>query len=158
MAAQLAVVAESGLSAVELQQAIDLWKATQGGITDRSKPERGEASPRLKWGTDNRTDENPAAFAWRAYQAEAKAGTLHMGLIRQDDRRNGTELAVKLVSWLRSPANRQQVPEGFDIPTKPEWLKRHERDPIQLPPRTEDMRRYTRASVRRTRAQNRQPT
>ena len=79
---------------------------------------------RLKWDKDALPDENPAQFAWRAYQAEAKAGTLHMGVIRQDDKKNGTELAVKLVSWLRSPANRQQLPEGFDIPTKPEWNTR----------------------------------
>jgi hypothetical protein len=46
-------------------------------------PGTASATPRLKWGKNNAPDENPAAFAWRAYQAEAKAGTLHMGITRQ---------------------------------------------------------------------------
>lgn len=68
---------------------------------------------RLKWDKDALPDENPAQFAWRAYQAEAKAGTLHRGVIGREDK----PLAVKLASWLRS----HDMPEGIDIPTKPEW-------------------------------------
>lgn len=85
-----------------------------------------KAAPRLQWPKDALPEEqdNPAAFAWRAYEPEAKAGMLHMGIIRKDDKRNGTDLAVKLVSWLRSPANREKLPEGFDIPTLPEWNTR----------------------------------
>jgi hypothetical protein len=117
--------------------------------TQHAKP------PRLLWNKDNAPDENPAMFAWRAYAAEAEAKTLHLGVIRQEDE----PLAVKLVSWLRSPANRKQVPEGFDIPTKPDWLKRQDQDhPVQPPPpppRTEEVRRYTRESVRRSRARHR---
>jgi hypothetical protein len=74
------------------------------------------AAPRLKWGKDNAPDENPAAFAWRAYQAEAKAGALHMGVIRHEDK----PLAVKLANWLRT----HPMPEGVDIPTLPEWNTR----------------------------------
>ncbi len=77
---------------------------------------RTPAKPRLRWGTDNAPDENPAAFAWRAYQDEAKAGTLHRGIIGQEDK----PLSVKLASWLRS----HPMPEGIDIPTKPEWIAR----------------------------------
>ncbi|WP_158920934.1 hypothetical protein [Acidisphaera sp. S103] len=77
---------------------------------------RARAKPRLKWGKDNRLDENPAAFAWRAYQTEAKAGTLHRGVIGHEDK----PLAIKLANWLRS----NPVPDGIDIPTKPEWNTR----------------------------------
>jgi hypothetical protein len=77
---------------------------------------RAKAKPRLKWGKNNLPDEDPATFAWRAYQAEAKAGTLHRGLIGQEDE----ALAVKLGNWLRT----HKMPEGIDIPTKPEWNTR----------------------------------
>jgi hypothetical protein len=75
-------------------------------------------APRLKWDTDRKADENenPAAFAWRAYAAEAKAGTLHRGVIYSEDR----ELHKRLNSWLRS----HPMPEGIDIPTLPEWNDR----------------------------------
>jgi hypothetical protein len=74
------------------------------------------ATPRLKWDTDRLPNENPAVFAWRAYQDEAKAGTLHRGLIYSEDR----ELHRRLNSWLRS----HDMPEGIDIPTLPEWNSR----------------------------------
>jgi tetratricopeptide (TPR) repeat protein len=112
---------------------------------------RATAAPRLKWKLDAGHDENPAAFAWRAYAVEAAAGTLHLGVIRQEDE----PLAVKLVSWLRSPANRKQVPEGFDIPTLPEWNTRQieagKAKPAAAPrPRTEGNRLYS--ALRRRRA------
>ncbi len=88
--------------------------------TQHAKPPPVTGPTRLLWNKDNAPDENPAVFAWRAYATEAEARTLHLGVIRQEDE----PLAVKLVSWLRSPANREQVPEGFDIPTKPEWNTR----------------------------------
>jgi hypothetical protein len=78
--------------------------------------QRKPGTRRLKWEKDARSDENPAAFAWRAYQAEAKAGTLHRGVIGREDK----DLAVKLGNWLRT----HDMPEGIDIPTKPEWNTR----------------------------------
>jgi hypothetical protein len=52
--------------------------------------------PRLKWETetDRLPDENPAAFAWRAYAAEAKAGKLHRGVIYDEDRALGAVVAA----------------------------------------------------------------
>jgi len=82
----------------------------------RETTTRATATPRLKWDHDRLPDENPAAFAWRAYQAEAKAGTLHRGVIGHEDK----PLAVKLASWLRS----HPMPDGIDIPTLPEWNTR----------------------------------
>ena len=81
------------------------------GITVRKK---GEA--RLKWEQDALPDENPAAFASRAYRAEAEAGTLHRGLIAQEDK----PLSIKLANWLRT----HKMPKGIDIPSKPEWTSR----------------------------------
>jgi len=92
----------------------DLIATVQAEVAQRNKPSR------LIWGKDSKPDENPAVFAWRAYAAEAKAETLHLGVIRQEDE----PLAIKLYSWLRSPANQKFIPEGFDIPTKPEWITR----------------------------------
>jgi hypothetical protein len=85
-------------------------------LTTRENTARAKATPRPKWKTDRDPDENPAAFAWRAYQAEAKAGTLHRGIIYSEDR----ELHKRLNSWLRS----HPMPEGIDIPTLPEWNDR----------------------------------
>lgn len=79
----------------------------------RTMTARAPPPPRLKWQHDRRPDENPAAFAWRAYQAEAKAGTLHRGVIHAED----AQLHRRLNSWLRS----HPMPEGIDIPTLPEW-------------------------------------
>jgi hypothetical protein len=56
------------------------------------------ATPLLRWETDRLPDENPAAFAWRAYQPEAQAGTLHRGLISTED----PPLHRKLKNWLRT--------------------------------------------------------
>ena len=86
-------------------------------ITARSTTTRpAKAKPRLKWEEDRREGENPAQFVWRAYALEAAAGTLHRGLIRTED----PELHRRLSSWLRS----HPMPEGIDIPTKPEWHTR----------------------------------
>jgi len=82
----------------------------------RETTARAAAKPRLKWNKDNRPDEDPAHFAWRAYQAEAEAGTLHRGLIGQEDKL----LRRDLNNWLRT----HPMPEGIDIPTKPEWNTR----------------------------------
>jgi hypothetical protein len=113
---------EKGLSVAELDEAIEDKLAAKMGATARETTGRATGEPRPLWPDDALPEErdNPAAFAWRAYAVEAAAGTLHLGVIRQEDE----PLAVKLVSWLRSPANRKQVPEGFDIPTKPEWNTR----------------------------------
>jgi hypothetical protein len=77
---------------------------------------RAKAKPRLKWEKDRREGENPAQFAWRAYAVEAAAGILHRGLIHTEN----PELHRRLNSWLRS----HPLPEGIDIPTKPEWHTR----------------------------------
>ena len=75
-----------------------------------------KAARRLLWERDRLPEENPAAFTWRAYQAEARAGTLHRGVIGQED----PPLRLKLKNWLRT----HPMPEGVDIPTKPEWNTR----------------------------------
>jgi hypothetical protein len=113
------------------------------------------AAPRLKWEQDRLPDENPAAFAWRAYQAEAQAGTLHRGIIYSEDR----ELHRRLNSWLRSHA----MPEGIDIPTKPEWITRQadagraKPAPVASRPRTEEQRLYDALASRRYRARHGSP-
>ena len=110
---------------------------------------RAKESPRLKWETHRLPDENPAAFAWRAYAAEAKAGTLHRGVIHAED----AELHRRLNSWLRS----HPMPEGIDIPTKPEWNSRQiaAGKAQQAPrPRTDEQRLYDTAVNRRYRARH----
>jgi hypothetical protein len=77
---------------------------------------RAKATPRLKWEKDALPDEDPATFAWRAYEADAKAGTLHRGVISTED----PPLHRKLKNWLRT----YDMPEGIDIPTLPEWNNR----------------------------------
>ena len=99
----------------------EILKAAGSELADRrglsvEQKQAARAAPRLKWGKDNAPDENPAAFAWRAYQAEAEAGTLHRGVIAQEDK----PLSVKLANWLRT----HPMPEGIDIPTLPEWNTR----------------------------------
>jgi hypothetical protein len=111
-----AFAARKGMTVAQLEEAADNWKATHGEVAGRETADRATAEPRLKWERDRLPDENPAAFAWRAYQAEAKAGTLHRGVIAQEDK----SLAVKLASWLRS----HPMPDGIDIPTLPEWNTR----------------------------------
>jgi len=74
------------------------------------------AARRLKWDTDRQPGEGPAQFAWRAYAAEAAAGTLHRGIIHSEDE----PLYWKLIVWLRS----HPMPSGIEIPTKPEWNTR----------------------------------
>jgi tetratricopeptide (TPR) repeat protein len=137
-------------------------KVPAAAVDAGSRHTNADTPARLKWNEHNRPDENPAAFAWRAYAVEAAAGTLHMGVIRQDDRRNGTELADKLVSWLRSPANRKQVPEGFDIPTKPEWITRQaeagKARAASRSPMTSEERVYNALSARRWRTRHHSPT
>jgi hypothetical protein len=105
---------ENGLSVAELDEAIEAKLAAKAAA--RETTARVTATPRLKWDRDRLPDENPATFAWRAYAEEAKAGTLHRGLIGREDK----PLAVKLASWLRT----HDMPEGIDIPTKPEWNER----------------------------------
>jgi uncharacterized membrane protein len=103
---------ELGLSKERAFEALKREAANASRETTR----RAKAKRRLKWDKDRLPDENPAAFAWRAYQAEAKAGTLHRGVIGQEDKL----LAKKLANWLRTHA----MPEGIDIPTLPEWNTR----------------------------------
>jgi tetratricopeptide (TPR) repeat protein len=100
-----------GLSIEKVRRALEALRAAERETTGRAT-----AEPRLKWEKDALPDEDPATFAWRAYQAEAKAGTLHRGVIGQEDK----ALSVKLANWLRT----HDMPEGIDIPTKPEWNTR----------------------------------
>jgi hypothetical protein len=58
----------------------------------------------------------PPKFIAKHYAAEMAAGTLHRGMIGQEDK----SLAVKLANWLRT----HPMPEGVDIPTLPEWNTR----------------------------------
>lgn len=102
-----------GLSRAE---ALKLLQEAAGKMTAPVKKARVKKTHRLKWEKDALPDENPAVFAWRAYQAEAKAGTLHRGRIAQEDK----PLAIKLSNWLRT----HSMPEGVDIPTLPEWNTR----------------------------------
>jgi tetratricopeptide (TPR) repeat protein len=111
-----AIAAARGLSVAELSEAIDNYTAARSALTARDNTARVTAPPRLKWEPGRQPDENPAQFAWRAYQAEAKAGTLHRGVIYREDR----ELHRRLNSWLRS----NEMPEGIDVPTLPEWNTR----------------------------------
>lgn len=111
-----AVAAARGLSVAELNEAIDNYTAARSELTARENKTRATGAPRLKWDHDRLPDENPATFAWRAYAGEAKAGTLHRGVIAKEDK----PLAVKLASWLRS----HPMPESIDIPTQPEWNSR----------------------------------
>jgi hypothetical protein len=109
-------------AAAELLSSIYPRKAVESALADlaanaaREATARVRAAPRLKWTRDRLPDENPAAFAWRAYQAEAEAGTLHRGVIGQED----PLLRRDLNNWLRTHA----MPEGIDIPTLPEWNTR----------------------------------
>jgi hypothetical protein len=122
-------------------------------LTAGKNSARAKASPRLKWETDRRAGENPATFARRAYQAEAKAGKLHQGLIYDEDR----ELYRRLRSWLRS----HPTPEGIDIPPKRDWNTRQieagraKPAPLGQRPRTEEERLHETLRKRRWRA--RQP-
>ena len=101
---------KTGVPVPELQEFVSAWHKRAATEVTQPKP------PRLKWNQDNEPDETPAAFAWRAYAAEAEAGTLHRGVIAREDK----ALAVKLASWLRS----YDMPEGIDIPTQPKWNSR----------------------------------
>ena len=112
---------------------------------------------RLKWDTDRQPGEGPAQFAWRAYAAEAAERTLHRGIIHSEDE----PLYWKLIVWLRT----HPMPDGIDIPTKPEWNTRQidvrratqgSTWPIKL--RTEEQRLYeVLMSRRRVRAKGRCP-
>jgi hypothetical protein len=140
-----------GLTEAELTEAAHQYKAAKAGTTARETTTRATAEPRLKWETDRQPDENPATFAWRAYDAEAKAGTLHRGVIYSEDR----ELHRRLNSWLRT----YDMPEGIDIPTKPEWITRQIEAGRANPapsPRTEGQRLYEAEKTRRWRS--RQPS
>jgi hypothetical protein len=123
-----------------------LKQLAAGEITARENTARATEPPRLKWETDRRPNENPAAFAWRAYAVEAAAGTLHRGVIHAED----PELHRRLNSWLRS----HPMPEAIDIPTKPEWNTRQIEAGRAKPaarPRTEGQRLYDVNRVRRQR-------
>ena len=135
-----AFAAKNGFKTVgELQEFIDNWKAAGAEVTPRETTTRAEEPPRPKWQTDRRLDENPATFAWRAYQVEAKAGTLHRGVIYSEDR----ELHRRLNSWLRS----HPMPEGIDIPTLPEWNSR-QLAKLADDPAAQEVRRLIRAQDR----------
>jgi hypothetical protein len=131
----------------ELKEYIERGELAAAVLRERETTSRATATPRLKWEADRLPDENPATFAWRAYAAEAKAGTLHRGLIGQEDK----ALAVKLSNWLRT----HDMPEGIDIPTKPEWDTRQLASGKAKPeaaPRTQGQRLYDVERGRRRRA------
>jgi tetratricopeptide (TPR) repeat protein len=116
----------------------------------RSTTQRATAKPRAKW--ENRTgadaDLSPPEFTAKHYAAEMANGTLHRGVIAQEDK----PLAVKLASWLRS----KPMPEGIDIPTKPEWITRQAeagkaKQASAVRPRTEGQRIYDALRNRRRR-------
>lgn len=101
------------------------------------------AKPRALWENREGADAklSPPEFIAKHYAAEMAAGTLHRGVIAQEDK----PLAVKLASWLRS----HSMPEDVDIPTKPEWITREIAKSEQpLRARPEEMRLYE-ASRRR---------
>ena len=122
-------------------------KTLKMGAAASETTDRAIAALRLKWDTDREPDEDPAHFAARAYAAEMAAGTLHRGVIAQEDK----PLAVKLASWLRS----HPMPEDIDIPTLPEWNTRQIEAGKAKPtaasrPRTEGNRLYSALRRRRT--------
>jgi hypothetical protein len=104
VAAEREIAKRRGLTLAQLRDALDAVS---------SPPPPAPAAPRLKWDVDRDPDETPAAFAWRAYAAEAKAGTLHRGVIAHEDKL----LHKKLSNWLRT----YPMPEGIDIPTETQW-------------------------------------
>jgi hypothetical protein len=134
---------EDTISALE-ERREKLARETTGRATGEPRPAR------LKWETDRRADEDPATFAWRAYAAEAKAGTLHRGVIYSEDR----ELHRRLNSWLRT----YDMPEGIDIPTLPEWNARQVgnlsklREGLRGDPKMQEVRRLEAVARRRRRA------
>lgn len=84
----------------------------------RETTARAKSKPRAKWekrkGAD--ADLSPPEFVAKHYAAEMAAGTLHRGVIAQEDK----PLAIKLANWLRT----HPMPEGIDIPTLPKWNTR----------------------------------
>jgi hypothetical protein len=116
-AARLEAAAEilrESFPAERVERALQYLVAADAARETTSQSAKG--TPRLKWENDRQPDENPAAFAWRAYAAEASAGKLHRGVIHAED----PPLYWKLTVWLRS----HSMPEEIDIPTKPEWNTR----------------------------------
>lgn len=106
---------------------------------------------RPKWENRNGADAKltPPEFIAKHYADEMAAGTLHRGVIAQEDK----PLAVKLASWLRS----HLMPDGVDIPTKPEWVTRQieagkAKQAAAPRPRTEEQRIYDALQNRRRRA------
>ena len=107
-AAEREIAKRRGLTLAQYHAALD--------VAAPSAP--AKAKPRPKWENRKGADAtlSPPEFVAKHYAAEMVAGTLHRGVIAQEDK----PLAVKLASWLRS----HPMPEGIDIPTKPEWNSR----------------------------------
>ena len=133
----------------ELKEYVEKGDLAAAILRERETTTRATATPRLKWEHDRLPDENPAAFAWRAYQAEAKAGTLHRGVISTED----PVLYRRLNNWLRT----HDMPEGINIPTKPEWNERQlgKLGSLRDDPTTREALRL--AAVARRRAQQSMP-
>lgn len=117
-------------------------KETTGRVRRKPRPQW-----ELRKGADAKL--SPPEFIAKHYAAEMAAGTLHRGMIAQEDK----PLAVKLASWLRS----HPMPEGIDIPTKPEWITRgieagKARQASVVRPRTEGQRLYDALRGRHRRA------
>lgn len=147
-AAKIEVAAEI-LSSVYPAERVGKLLKDLAAETARETTGRAKEPPRLKWEKDAKPDEDPAHFALRAYDAEAKAGKLHRGVIYDEDR----VLYTKLNSWLRSNA----MPEGIDIPTKREWITRQieagraKPAPFGQRPNTEEERLYETLRKRQSR-------
>jgi hypothetical protein len=118
------VAAKRGLSVAQLDEAIDNYKAAKAEVGARkttrramAKP-RPKAKPRAKWEARKGVDLklSPPKFIAKHYSVEMASGTLHRGVIRNED----PALHVKLRNWLRT----HDMPEGVDIPTLPEWNTR----------------------------------
>lgn len=87
-----------------------------GTETARAATESAINIPRPLWRKRKNIDATltPAAFVAKYYAAEMAAGTLHRAMI--EDR----ILVRDLTNWLRT----NDMPEGIDIPTYPQWNKR----------------------------------
>jgi hypothetical protein len=140
-----------------LRAAADLFEMTVEELTAVVRKHKAAVepvtAPRLKWEIDRLPDEDPPHFVARAYAVEAKAGKLHRGIIYSEDR----ELHRRLNSWLRS----HDMPEGIDIPTKPEWDTRQIKAGRAKPaptPRTEGQRLYGAEKTRRWRLPSETPS
>lgn len=109
--------------------------------------EKAAVTPRPQWDKEGEFGNRPADFIAVAFRPEMLAKTLHRGVVAAEQ----PTLLTKLVSWLRS----HDMPEGVDIPTKPEWntrqLAKINGRPLRAM-RSDEMRLYQAARYRLTKA------